>query len=166
MTSPIVFPSLRTFCMVWDSITAASTTARVASPCRALKEAYSSGEREFHSGRHRQYNAGPNVSVSPYEWVTSNPKFFIRESIAGEGGAPPVRTWTVDGNGLILLGPAEARIPDTVGAPHKWVTLWLPIASNPLLAVTFRMHILVHVHDKVSVATPMPTPTSHIAVTV
>jgi hypothetical protein len=89
-------------------------------PCLALIRACPSASSPSHSGRQSQSIAGPNVSVSPYRWVTSKPSSPIRRRIAGDGGAPPVATRTVRSSGPAC--GAYASIDSTVGAPSRWVT--------------------------------------------
>jgi hypothetical protein len=91
--SPVAVPSAGTS-VPSGAITRTVQAIMLPTPWRAFSRAVARSSSPFHSGRQSQIMAGPNVSVSPYRWVTSKPSSAIRRRIAGVGGAPPVATFT------------------------------------------------------------------------
>ncbi|KAH0451743.1 hypothetical protein IEQ34_019042 [Dendrobium chrysotoxum] len=113
--SPTAFPSLGTLTIVPTSFTSTSLRLSTPIPCLALSLACSALVNRFHSSLHSQTSAGPVASVIPYACVTWNPNFSTLSSSAAGGGAPPVRTSTLD-------SVASTRRLKMTGAQHMWVT--------------------------------------------
>uniref|UniRef100_A0A7C8ZBL0 Uncharacterized protein n=1 Tax=Opuntia streptacantha TaxID=393608 RepID=A0A7C8ZBL0_OPUST len=119
-TSPRVDPSRLTGRPVLASNTSTSVIPRDRTPCLALSRARSLAGRLFHLDLHVEYTTRPPVSVSPYPWLTTNPRDSVRKRTEAGGGAPAVRIWVGFSKGLAF--GMLANMLSTTGAPHMWVT--------------------------------------------
>ncbi len=64
-------------------------------------------------------------------------------STASGGGAAAVTNSILLGSGRFSSSLALSRVDMTMGAPHRWVTLWSAMASKIGLARTQRRHTCV-----------------------
>jgi hypothetical protein len=84
------------------------------------------------------------VSVSPYTWVTSQPRSpSSRSIVAAAGGAPAVMTRTPGGTSPRTSGEELASEMHTVGAAHMRRTSSSLIKPNTVAGSTFRRHTCV-----------------------
>ncbi|KAL9262340.1 hypothetical protein AKJ16_DCAP20897 [Drosera capensis] len=139
--SPRVTPSCFTLFFVMRSITSTAVRPGVRTPCRAFSLACSVAGSLFQSFFQVQDTTTPPVSVSPYPWLTENPRDWVRRRIGAGGGAPAVRMWTLSVRGL-ALGVPESIFRMT-GAPHMWVTRCRSMAEKTVAGSGLRIQMLV-----------------------